>query len=65
MAVDMAGAGASEFVFWVAGREAAVAMGGTTLKDTPPVDATVLGIVDGTNLQDWTRNIVPRQAAGR
>lgn len=60
VAVDTVGAGAGEFVFWVAAREAAVAMGGTSLKDTPPVDAAIVGIVDGVNLQDWTKNIAPR-----
>ena len=60
VAVDTVGAGAEEFVFWVASREAAVAMGGTSLKDTPPVDAAVVGIVDGVNLQDWTLNIMPK-----
>jgi len=65
VAIDTVGAGAGEFVFWVAAREAAVAVGGTSLKDTPPVDAAVVGIVDGTNLQDWTRNILPRPATER
>ena len=55
VAVDTVGAGAEEFVFWVAAREAAVAMGGTSMKDTPPVDAAIVGIVDGVNLQEWTR----------
>jgi len=49
VAVDTVGAGAAEFVFWVAAREAAVACGGTSLKDTPPVDAAVVGIIDGVN----------------
>lgn len=50
VAVDVVGAGAGEFVFWVAAREAAVGVGGTGLKDTPPVDATVLGIIDGVSI---------------
>ncbi len=50
VAVDVVGAGAGEFVFWVAAREAAVGVGGTDLKDTPPVDAAILGIIDGVNL---------------
>ena len=60
VAVDTVGSGAHEFVFWVAAREAAVAMGGTSLADTPPVDAAVVGILDGVNLQDWTSRIEPR-----
>ncbi len=63
VAVDTVGAGASEFVFWVAAREAAVAMGGTSLEDTPPVDAAIVGIIDGVNLQDWTKNLAPRTEA--
>lgn len=55
VAVDTVGAGANELVFWVGAREAAVACGGTSLADTPPVDAAVVGIVDGVNLQEWTR----------
>ena len=42
VAADAVGAGASEKVFWVAAREAAVAF-----PDLPPVDAAVIGIVDG------------------
>ncbi len=57
VATDTVGAGAGELVFWVAAKEAAVALGGTSFKDTPPVDAAVVGIVEGINLQDWTRQI--------
>jgi len=64
VALDTVGAGANEFVFWVASREAAVAGGGTTLADTPPVDAAVVGIIDGTHLQEWTKNIMPRENKG-
>ena len=42
VAADAVGAGSSEKVFWVASREAAVAF-----KDVPPIDAAVVGIVDG------------------
>ncbi len=42
VAADAVGAGAGEKVFWVAAREAAVAF-----EDVPPVDAAVVGIVDG------------------
>lgn len=59
VAIDTVGAGAGEFVFWVAAREAAVAMGGTGLKDTPPVDAAILGIIDGVNLQPWAKDTAP------
>ena len=42
VAADAVGAGSSEKVFWVASREAAVAF-----KDVPPIDAAVVGIVEG------------------
>ena len=42
VAADAVGAGSSENVFWVASRDAAVAF-----PDAPPVDAAVVGIVDG------------------
>ena len=42
VAADAVGAGASETVFWVASREAAVAF-----PDLPPIDAAVVGIVEG------------------
>jgi microcompartment protein CcmK/EutM len=42
VAADAVGAGAAEEVFWVASRDAAVAF-----NDLPPVDAAVVGIVDG------------------
>ena len=61
VAVDTAGAGAGEFVFWVAAREASVAVGGTAPSSLPPVDAAILGIVDGVNLQGWTEAIAPRR----
>jgi ethanolamine utilization protein EutN len=48
VAVDTCGAGFEEFVFYVAAREAAVAV-----PDLPPVDAAVMGIIDGVNLQGW------------
>ena len=48
VAADICGAGASEKVFWVAAREAAVAF-----KDVPPVDAAVVGIVDGHQVKDF------------
>ena len=60
VAVDTVGSGAGEFVFWVASREAATALGGKSLQDTPPVDAAILGVVDGINLQEWTKEILPR-----
>ena len=42
VAADAVGAGASEKVFWVASREAAVAF-----PDVPPVDAAIVGIIEG------------------
>lgn len=51
VAADAVGAGASEKVFWVAAREAAVAF-----KDVPPIDAAVVGIVDGHQVRDFRRN---------
>jgi microcompartment protein CcmK/EutM len=42
VAADAVGAGSSEKVFWVASRDAAVAF-----KGAPPVDAAVVGIVEG------------------
>ena len=48
VAADAVGAGASEKVFWVASREAAVAF-----KDVPPIDAAVVGIVDGHQVRDF------------
>lgn len=48
VAADACGAGASEEVFWVASREAAVAF-----PDVPPVDAAVVGIVEGHQVRDF------------
>lgn len=48
VAADAVGAGASERVFWVAAREAAVAF-----PDVPPIDAAVVGIVDGRKVLDF------------
>ena len=48
VAADAVGAGASEKVFWVASREAAVAF-----KDVPPIDAAVVGIVEGNQVRDF------------
>lgn len=42
VAADAAGAGSSEKVFWVASRDAVVAF-----KDAPPIDAAIVGIVEG------------------
>jgi ethanolamine utilization protein EutN len=49
VALDTVGAGSTEFVFYVAAREAAAAF-----PDLPPIDAAVVGILDGVNLQAWT-----------
>lgn len=50
VAADAVGAGASEKVFWVASREAAVAF-----KDVPPIDAAVVGIVEGHQVKDFRK----------
>lgn len=51
VAADAVGAGSSEKVLWVASRDAAVAF-----KDAPPVDAAVVGIVDGHQVRDFRKN---------
>lgn len=51
VAVDTVGSGSGEFIFYVASREAAVACGGTSLADTPPIDAAIVGIIDGVKLE--------------
>lgn len=48
VAVDAVGAGAAEAVFWVAAREAAVAF-----PEVPPVDAAVVGIVEGHRVREF------------
>ena len=55
MAGDTVGAGAGETVFFVASREAIVAFEdweGETAVNTPlpPVDAAIVGIIDGKNM---------------
>lgn len=50
VAADAVGAGASEKVFWVASREAAVAF-----PDVPPVDAAVVGIVEGHQVREFRK----------
>ncbi|MEK7232621.1 MAG: EutN/CcmL family microcompartment protein [Elusimicrobiota bacterium] len=52
VAADAVGAGSSEKVFWVASRDAAVAF-----KDTPPVDAAVVGIVDGHQVKNFREKL--------
>ena len=52
---DCVGAGAGEFIFYVKAREAAVAFGGKSLEDTPPVDGAVLGIIDGVQICLWQK----------
>ena len=51
VAADAAGAGSSEKVFWVASRDAVVAF-----KDAPPVDAAVVGIVEGHQARGFRGN---------
>ncbi len=48
VAVDACGSGSSELVYWVASREAAVAF-----EDLPPVDAAIIGIVEGHQVADF------------
>ncbi len=50
VAADVCSAGASEKVFWVASREAAAAF-----KDVPPIDAAIVGIVDGHKVGDFRK----------
>lgn len=50
VAADAVGAGSSEKVFWVASREAAVAF-----EDVPPIDAAVVGIVEGHQVKDFRK----------
>ena len=51
--MDAVGAGAGEFVFYVKSREAALALSKENkLSEIPPVDAAVMGIIDGVELQE-------------
>ena len=50
VAAEVVGAGASEEVVWVAAREAAVAF-----EDVPPIDAAVVGIVEGHQVKDFRK----------
>ncbi len=47
VAVDAVGSGAGEFVFFVESRDASVA-----LSSNPPVDAAIVGIIDGVALTE-------------
>jgi ethanolamine utilization protein EutN len=48
VAADAVGAGSSEKIFWVASRDAVVAFA-----DAPPIDAAIVGIVDGHQVRDF------------
>lgn len=48
VALDAVGSGAAEKVYWVAAREAAVAF-----PEIPPIDAAVVGIVEGHQVRDF------------
>jgi len=48
VAIDACGSGAREFVYYVSSREAAVAF-----EDLPPIDAAVIGIVEGHQVKDF------------
>lgn len=47
VAIDTVGAGAGEFIFYVSAREAAVCVA-----SIPPVDAAIVGIIDGVSLEE-------------
>ena len=51
VAADAVGAGSSEKVFWVASRDAVIAF-----KDSPPIDAAIVGIVEGHQVKDFRGN---------
>lgn len=48
VALDAVGSGSSEKVYYVAAREAAVAF-----PDVPPIDAAIVGIVEGSQIRDF------------
>ena len=50
VAADACGSGSSEFVYWVAAREAS-----TAFEDAPPVDAAVIGIVEGHQVGEFRK----------
>ena len=52
VAADITGSGSSESVMWVAARDAAVAF-----PDNPPVDATIVAVVDGHQVKDYRANM--------
>jgi microcompartment protein CcmK/EutM len=56
VAIDCIGSGAGETIFYVASKEAIIAFDGwsgeTSAKEEyPPIDAAILGIIDGKQLQ--------------
>lgn len=55
VAADSVGAGAGEFVFYVQSREACFAWlkgNKQVLEEMPPLDATIMGIIDGTEIKN-------------
>lgn len=55
VAADSVGAGSGEFVFYVKAREACFQWlkgDKQVLEEMPPFDATVVGIIDGVNLEE-------------
>jgi microcompartment protein CcmK/EutM len=52
VAADACGSGSSEFVYWVAARDAAFAF-----PDQPPVDASVVGIIEGHQAGDFREHV--------
>jgi microcompartment protein CcmK/EutM len=55
---DATGAGAGELVYWVRGREASMALA----PSEPPVDSTIVGIVDTIHLKEPARPARKRKA---
>lgn len=54
---DATGAGAGEIVYWVRGREASMALAPAE----PPVDSTIVGIVDSIHLKEPANVVPPRK----
>jgi microcompartment protein CcmK/EutM len=50
VAIDAVGSGSSEKVYFVAARDAAVAF-----PDAPPVDAAIVGIVEGSQVREFRK----------
>src|SRR5262249_30083415 len=55
---DSMGAGAGELIYWVRGKEASFPFGGAE----PPVDTTIVGIVDSVHLKAKPKASRPKKA---